>query len=96
MSWENTDLANGDLAEEIIKLKKQDGKDIIAYGGATFVSALIKLGLIDEYHLFINPTAIGAGMSIFKELKSYLNLTLVKSKSYQCGITVVYYEKKQN
>jgi dihydrofolate reductase len=95
-SWENTDLAKGDLAEEIIKLKKQDGKDIIAYGGAAFVSALIQHDLIDEYHLFVNPTAIGAGMSIFKELKSYLNLTLVKSKSYQCGITVVYYEKKQN
>ena len=96
LNWENTDLAKGDLAEEIIKLKKQDGKDIIAYGGAAFVSALIQHDLIDEYHLFVNPTAIGVGMSIFKELKSYLNLTLVKSKSYQCGITVVYYEKKQN
>ena len=94
-SWENTDLAKGDLAEEIIKLKKQDGKDIIAYGGAAFVSSLIQHGLINEYHLFINPTAIGAGMSIFKELKSYLNLTLVKSKSYQCGITVVYYERNK-
>lgn len=96
MSWENTDLAKGDLADEIMKLKKQDGKDIIAYGGATFVSALIKLGLIDEYHLFINPTAIGSGMTIFKELKTYLNLTLVKSKSFQCGITVLHYERKQN
>ena len=83
LNWENTDLANGDLADEIIKLKNQKGSDIIAYGGATFVSALIKLGLIDEYHLFINPTAIGSGMTIFKELKTYLNLTLVKSKSFQ-------------
>jgi dihydrofolate reductase len=96
ISWENTDLAKGDLADEINQLKKQKGNDIIAYGGATFVSALIKLGLIDEYHLFVNPTAIGSGMTIFKELKNYLNLTLVKSKSFKCGITVLHYEQKQN
>lgn len=96
MSWENTDLANGDLAEEIMKLKNQEGSDIIAYGGADFVSALVKNRLIDEYHLFINPTAIGSGITIFKELKNYLKLTLVKSKSFQCGITVLHYEQKQN
>ena len=65
---DNTILAKGDLVDEITNLKNQDGKDIIVYGGATFVSALIKEGLIDEYHLFINPTAIGNGMAIFKEL----------------------------
>jgi dihydrofolate reductase len=92
--WDNTVIAKGDLVDEITKLKKQDGKDIIAYGGATFVSALIKHGLIDEYHLFINPTAIGNGLTIFKELNSKLNLTLVKSTSFDCGIVVLNYEPK--
>jgi dihydrofolate reductase len=90
--WDNTVLAKGGLVEEITKLKKQDGKDIIAYGGATFVSALIKQGLIDEFHLFINPTAIGNGMAIFKELDSKQKLTLVKSTSFDCGIVVLNYE----
>lgn len=94
--WDNTVLAKGDLVEEIAKLKKQDGKDIIAYGGATFVSALIKHGLIDEFHLFINPTAIGNGMSIFKELDSKQNLTLVKSTSFDCGIVVLNYEPQRD
>jgi dihydrofolate reductase len=94
--WDNTVLAKGDLVEEIAKLKKQDGKDIIAYGGANFVSALIKQGLIDEFHLFINPTAIGSGMSIFKELDSKQNLTLVKSTSFDCGIVVLNYEPKRD
>jgi dihydrofolate reductase len=94
--WDNTVLAKGDLVDEITKLKKQDGKDIIAYGGATFVSALIKQGLIDEFHLFINPTAIGNGMTIFKELDSKQNLTLVKSKSFDCGIVVLSYKLKVN
>lgn len=93
--WENTVLAKGDLVDEITTLKKQDGKDIIAYGGATFVSALIKQGLIDEFHLFINPTAIGNGMTIFKELDSKQNLTLVKSTSFDCGIVVLKYEPKR-
>lgn len=94
--WDNTVLAKGDLVDEITKLKGQDGKDIIAYGGATFVSALIKQGLIDEFHLFINPTAIGDGITIFKELDSKHNLTLVKAKAFDCGIVVLNYEPKRN
>jgi dihydrofolate reductase len=92
--WENTVLAKGDLVDEITKLKKQRGNDIIAYGGATFVSALIKQGLIDEFHLLINPTAIGNGMTIFKELDIKQNLTLVKSTSFDCGIVVLNYVPK--
>ena len=90
--WDNTVLAKGDLVEEITKLKKQDGSDIIAYGGAAFVSALIKNGLIDDFHLFVNPTAIGNGMSIFKELEGKQNLKLVKATSFDCGIAVLHYQ----
>ena len=95
-AWDNAVLAKGDLAEEITTLKKREGKDIIAYGGASFVSALIKEGLIDEFHLLINPTAIGNGMTIFKELDSNQNLALVKSASFDCGIVVLNYEPKRN
>lgn len=94
--WDNTVLAKGDLAREITKLKKQDGKDLIAYGGATFVSALIKQRLIDEFHLFINPTALGKGMTIFKELDSKQDLNLVKAASFGCGVVVLNYEPKRN
>ncbi|MBC8059379.1 MAG: dihydrofolate reductase family protein [Clostridiaceae bacterium] len=90
--WDNTVLAKGDLVDEITKLKKQDGKDIIAYGGGTFVSALIKQGLVDEFHLLINPTAIGNGMPIFKGLEFNQKYKLLKSKSFECGIVVINYE----
>ena len=93
--WNNTVLAKRDLVQEITKLKSQGGKDIIAYGGASFVSALIKQGLIDEFHLFINPIAIGNGMTIFKELDGKENLTLVKSISFACGIVVLNYQLKK-
>jgi dihydrofolate reductase len=94
--WENTVLAKGDLVDEITKLKKQSGKDIISYGGASFVSALIKHGLIDEFHLFINPAAIGQGMAIFKELDHKKDLVLVKSTSFKCGMVVLHYGLKRN
>jgi dihydrofolate reductase len=93
--WDNTVLAKGNLVDEITKLKRQEGKDIIAYGGATFVSALIKQGLIDEYHLFINPGAIGKGMAIFKELDSKQDFTLIKSTAFDCGIVLLNYEPKR-
>jgi dihydrofolate reductase len=92
--WENTVLAKGALIDEINKLKKQDGKDIIVYGGAGFVSSLIKNNLIDEYHLFTNPTAIGKGMTIFRKVEDKFNLKLVKSKAFDCGIVVNHYEPK--
>ncbi len=94
--WANTVLAKGDLVAEIDQLKKQNGKDIIAYGGATFVSALIAQGLIDEYHLFINPVVIGNGMPIFKSRASRLDLTLVRATPFNCGIVVLQYEPKRN
>lgn len=94
--WDNTVLAKGDLAGEITNLKRQVGKDIIAYGGATFVSALIKQGLIDEFHLFINPAALGSGMAIFKELDAKQNLALVKSTPFDCGIVVLHYQPKRD
>ena len=94
--WKNTVLAKGDLVDEINQLKTKKGKDIIVYGGATFVSALVKNQLIDEFHLFINPNAIGNGMAIFNELESNQKLTLLKSESFDCGIVVLKYEKHQN
>lgn len=87
--WNNTVLAKGDLVEEITKLKKQEGKDIIAYGGANFVSNLIQHNLVDELHLFVNPVALVNGMKIFT---ARTNLRLVKAKTFDCGITLLHYE----
>ena len=90
--WANTVLAKGDLVTEITALKQQAGSDLIAYGGATFVSGLIKHGLIDDFHLFINPAAIGNGLPIFQELDSQQTLTLVKATPFDCGIVVLHYQ----
>ena len=92
--WVNTSIATGDLTDEIMKLKSESGKDIVVYGGATFDSSLIKAGLIDEFHLFVNPVAIGSGMAIFKDINEIQKFTLVKSTPFDCGIIELLYEPK--
>jgi dihydrofolate reductase len=91
-SWDNTEVTNGDLATEINKIKNQEGKDIIMYGGSEFVSSVIKADLIDEYHLFVSPSAIGKGMSIFNTLEGTRKLSLVKVTPLKCGIVVLFYK----
>jgi dihydrofolate reductase len=92
--WMNTDIATGDLRDEINKLKSQNGRDMIVYGGATFDSSLIKAGLIDEFHLFINPAAIGNGLTIFKDLNEIQKFNLVKSIAFDCGIVLLHYQQR--
>ncbi|HEX8263937.1 MAG TPA: dihydrofolate reductase family protein [Pyrinomonadaceae bacterium] len=95
-TWNNTTLAKGNLAEEIADLKKQNGKDIIVFGGAGFVSSLIKEGLIDEYHLIINPTAMGSGMTIFNSLDRIQKFSPIECKLYSGGKTVLSYKPKND
>ncbi len=78
--------------KKLINSKKQSGKDLIVYGIGTFVTALINARLIDEFHLFINPTAIGRGMTIFQNSNKNLKLKLKTAKQLGCGITLAYNE----
>jgi dihydrofolate reductase len=87
--WDNTTILRGNFAEEIKALKGKQGKDIIVYGGVTFVSSLIEEGLIDEYHLLVNPVALGNGMKIFH---GPTNLELGKSIPFNCGINILVYK----
>jgi dihydrofolate reductase len=82
---DNTTLAKGELTEAIGRLKEASGGDMIAYGGAEFVSELIRHNLIDEYHFFVNPTAIGEGLRVFRE-PGKTALKLQSATAYDCGI----------
>jgi dihydrofolate reductase len=93
--WINTEIATGDLTDEIIRLKSREGKDMVVYGGASFDSSLIKLGLIDEFLLFINPVAIGNGMTIFKDLNEIQKFNMVKSIAFDSGEVLLHYEARK-
>ncbi len=78
----NLEVENGAVAAAVHALKKQPGKDIMVYGGATFVSSLISQNLVDEYYIFRRSVAIGSGLSIFKEQRL---LELESSITYKNG-----------
>jgi len=90
--WINTEIATGDITDEIIKLKNRNGKDMVVYGGASFDSSLIKFGLIDEFLLFINPVAIGNGKTIFKDLNEIQKFNLIKTIAFDSGKVLLHYE----
>lgn len=91
--WNNTIIENN--IEVIKDLKNKSGKDIIAYGGANFVSNLIKNDLIDEYHLFVNPVILGRGLSIFKDIEEKKKLKFIRSTPTGNGIVVHCYEPER-
>ena len=86
--WPETRIARGDLSEEIGRLKREPGNDLIAYGGATFDQALSRLGLVDEYRLMVQPAALGAGLPLFKDLPAPLHLELVEATTYASGVAI--------
>lgn len=92
--WDNTELAKGNLVDEINKLKEQAGKDIVVYGGSSFVSALIKEDLIDEFQFYINPVALGKGVSVFDQVDGFKQLKWKNTTTLDSGIIRVVYERK--
>jgi dihydrofolate reductase len=66
------------------------------YGGSVFVTSLIDHNLVDEYHLLVNPVALGGGLTIFAGLADALRLTLMKHKSFSCGTVLLGYEPLRN
>jgi dihydrofolate reductase len=90
--WPNTVVVGGDLTDVFTDIKAKPGGDMIAYGGSRFVSALIAGQLLDEIHLFVNPTAIGAGLPVFADLGMQQRLRLISVHPFACGIMAVQYE----
>jgi dihydrofolate reductase len=89
--WNNSRVARGELAEEIYALRQEPGGDIIAWGGASFVQALSRASLVDEYRLVINPMALGDGLPLFKDLPEPIRLQLVEATTYDSGAVLHVY-----
>ena len=77
--------------EEIRKIKRQPGKHIYVVGGATLVSSLMNLDLIDEFRLMVNPLILGGGKALFKDVKERHALKLVRAKPLKSGkVSLIY------
>jgi dihydrofolate reductase len=90
-SWAQAYVASGDLAEEIAALKAQEGKPIIAHGGASFARSLVARELIDQFALLVHPVALGQGLPLFSELAAPMPLSLISSKAFPGGAVAQIY-----
>ena len=88
----NARLVREGVAEEVAKLKEGPGKDL-AVGGAGLASAFIKLGLVDEYRLFVSPVVLGGGTPYFPALNERINLELVETRTFGSRVVYVRYQR---
>jgi dihydrofolate reductase len=91
VGWKNVKLAKVSIKEEVLALKQQAGKKILA-GSPSIIVALTQLGLIDEYQLVVQPIILGNGLRLFKNINDRINLKLIKTKTFGSGSIVLYYE----
>jgi len=95
VAWKTTQIIR--QVDEIRDLKKKCGKDIYAVGGATLISSLMNLGLIDELHLRVNPVILGGGKALFKDLNQRHSLKLSAAKSLKSGmVSLIYLTQPKN
>jgi len=85
-SWIHAGIATGDLVTEINRLKEQEGKFILAHGGASFAQSLVESGLIDEYRLLVHPVILGKGLPLFSTVATPIHLKLEKSIAFKSGV----------
>jgi dihydrofolate reductase len=84
-SWMQARVFDGDLVEGVQKLKAEEGKPIVAIGGAGFMRSLIATGLVDEFVLAVHPVVLGSGLPIFNGLAAPVYLKLIEVKAFPGG-----------
>ncbi|MDQ3362482.1 MAG: dihydrofolate reductase family protein [Actinomycetota bacterium] len=91
LEWNNSTLIEGNVAEEVSRLKEQDGKDILVFGSAALVNTLVEQDLVDEYRLMVFPVVVGSGKRLFADGIDKKVLMLVETKTFGSGAIVLTY-----
>ena len=94
VEWKNVKLAKRGIKEEVLELKQQAGKNILA-GSPGLIATLTQLDLIDEYQLLVIPIILGNGLRLFKNINDRKNLKLIKTKIFGSGSITLYYEREK-
>jgi dihydrofolate reductase len=88
----NTRLAEGDVADEVRRVKEQPGGDI-AVGGAELAAALMRADLIDQYAPVVHPVVHGGGVPFWPPLDAGIELRLVETRTFGIGAVLLRYER---
>jgi len=89
--WNNTTVLDGDIVEEVTKLKQQYERDIVVHGSPQLAQTLIEHDLVDELRLLVYPIIVGAGKRLFGETSETKRLRLVETRTFDDGIHLLVY-----
>jgi dihydrofolate reductase len=94
LEWNNSTLLSGDVAEQVAKLKQEDGGDIHVSGSGGLVQTLLRHDLVDEFRLLLFPVLVGAGKRLFADGTIPRSLELVDSTTSGTGVMICSYGRK--
>ena len=90
--WNNTRLIKENVAEEVLKLKHQSGKDLAIFGSSDLALTLLPHNLLDEFRIFVNPIVLGGGKPLFEGISTRLDLKLLNTRTFRNGNVLLYYQ----
>lgn len=85
-------FVNSEIPDMVAQLKKQEGRNIWLYGGASLIRTFIKFDLIDRYRLSVHPIVLGRGKPLFEDLRKRIPLKLIKTDTFKSGVVQLIYE----
>lgn len=91
LAWHNATVLQGDAAQAVAALKREEGGDLLVIGSTVLVRTLMEHGLVDEYRLIIDPVIVGGGKRIFRDDGALRNLRLVDSQVTATGAIITTY-----
>lgn len=92
VEWQNSNLINDNVMQEIARIKQQPGNDISMSGSGTLVKSLLLAGLLDELQVLVQPVVVGRGKHLFENANDQRHLTLVDSKMLPKGVVHLTYQ----
>jgi dihydrofolate reductase len=91
VEWNNSHILR-DVAKDVAALKKSDGGNILVYGSATLVKALLQHDLIDELRLMVHPLSVGGGLRLFDDNRELKKFGLKHSRAIENGVLILEYQ----
>jgi len=92
VTWNNTRLVKGHLVEEVQRMKKEPGQDIVIFGSGSIISQLASENLIDEYQMVVIPIVLGDGRTMFEGVEKRLALKLTRTRIFGNGNAFLCYQ----
>jgi dihydrofolate reductase len=91
VEWTGSKLIQGNVAEEVRRLKDEPGQDLLLSGSAQLFNALMRENLIDLYRFMVHPIVLGKGMRLFGDGAAETTLDLTETKRFSSGIVILEY-----